>query len=217
MQPPTAVPRVAPGVRRPHLQQARNGHTWWQKKSVRGRSSRHSCRCGSASWPVADAALSASPTAPPARRPRECGRSGGPGVAGAAVGHGGGRGSPTALVVLRLSGGPRPFGPASFAVCPFGFLPVSYWVLPLIPIACRSCLYLQGVGPSSLPYGAVWLAGCLGGAQPEARGQDTGHSHHNPGAVQTSGLSSAGGPGSLLSTQTAREARVFSPAAAGPG
>lgn len=167
--------------------------------------------------PVADAALSASPTAPPARRPRECGRSGGPGVAGAAVGHGGGRGSPTALVVLRLSGGPRPFGPASFAVCPFGFLPVSYWVLPLIPIACRSCLYLQGVGPSSLPYGAVWLAGCLGGAQPEARGQDTGHSHHNPGAVQTSGLSSAGGPGSPLSTQTAREARVFSPAAAGPG
>lgn len=142
---------------------------------------------------VADAALSASPTAPPARRPRECGRSGGPGEAGAAVGHGGGRGSPTALVVLRLSGGPRPFGPASFAVCPFGFLPVSYWVLPLIPIACRNCLYLQGVGPSSLPYGAVWLAGCLGGAQPEARGQDTGHSHHNPGAVQTSGLSSAGG------------------------
>lgn len=215
MQPPTAVPRVAPGVRRPHLQQARNGHTWWQKKSVRGRSSRHSSRCGSASWPTQPC-----PRVPPPRLLAD------PGSAAARAGLEwraprwgmvAGVGPLLRSWSCAFPGGPRPFGPASFAVCPFGFLPVSYWVLPLIPIACRSCLYLQGVGPSSLPYGAVWLAGCLGGAQPEARGQDTGHSHHNPGAVQTSGLSSAGGPGSPLSTQTAREARVFSPAAAGPG
>lgn len=93
---------------------------------------------------VADAALSASPTAPPARRPRECGRSGGPGVAGAAVGHGGGRGSPTALVVLRLSGGPRPFGPASFACarsdscpCPIGSSLLSLLLAGVVYI-CRA-------------------------------------------------------------------------------
>lgn len=180
---PTAVPRVAPGVSCPHLQQARSGHTWRQKKFVRGHSSRHICHSSSASWPTQPcprarnlpSCLQCNESHRPACSPNPGVRplgwawSGGCPWRGIAVGGG----CPTARAVPRLSVGPRPFGPASFAVCPFGFLPESYWIVPLFPIVCRSCLYLQGIGPLSLPYVAVWLTACLGQAQ--SRSSGSGH------------------------------------------
>lgn len=213
MQPPTAVPRVAPGVRRPHLQQARNGHTWWQKKSVRGRSSRHSSRCGSAPWPTQPC-----PRVPPPRLLAD------PGSAAARAGLDGGRrgGAWWRARVPYCARGPAPFrGAPAVWTCLLCRVPVRIPARVLLgPPSYPYCLQELFISAGRRPFVTSvrgCLAGCLGGAQPEARGQDTGHSHHNPGAVQTSGLSSAGGPGSPLSTQTAREARVFSPAAAGPG